>query len=132
MPTVQVPAQLTVEHLKTAVKQLSLDELHTFTEWLVTWQQQHSVPQDEDAALVQATKTRLPAADEQRLKRLIAKSERGTLTPKELGTYRTLAQQAEQLNVTRMEALAALVRRQGKPVRVIMEEIGWESGEDGA
>ena len=132
MPTVQVPAQLTVEHLKAAVKQLSLDELHTFTEWLVTWQQQHSVPQDEDTALIQATRTRLPAADEQRLKRLIAKSERGMLTPKELDTYRTLAQQAEQLNMTRMEALAALVQRQGKPLRVVMEEISWESGEDGA
>ena len=30
MPTVQVPAQLTVEHLMAAVKQFSPDELHEF------------------------------------------------------------------------------------------------------
>jgi hypothetical protein len=75
---------------------------------------------------------RLPAEDVKRLKRLIAKSERGVLTPKELETYRTLAQQAEQLNAKRMEALAELARRQDKPANLIMQELGWESGEDGA
>jgi hypothetical protein len=43
-----------------------------------------------------------------RLKRLIAKSERGALTPKELKTYRSLAQQAEQLKVARMVRKAIL------------------------
>ena len=33
--------------------------------------------------------------------------------------------------VVRM-ALAELVRRRGKPARVIMKEIGWQSGVDGA
>lgn len=131
MPTVQVPAQLTVEHLMEAVKQLSPDELREFTRQFAAWQEQHSKQTDEEAVLMQATKTHLPAADERRLKRLIARSERGTLTPKELDDYRTLAQQAERLNVTRVEALAELVQRRGKPVRVIMKEIGWESGEDG-
>jgi hypothetical protein len=113
------------------VKQLSPAELHVFTEWLVAWQQQDG-SQEDDAVLVQATKTHLPAADAQRLQRLITKSEGGTLTPKELDTYRTLAQRSEQLNVRRVEALAELVRRRGKATRVIMEEIGWESGTDGA
>lgn len=87
---------------------------------------------DEEATLIRATKKRLPAADERRLKWLIAKSERGTLTPKELEEYRSLVQQAEQLNVKRVEALAELVRRRGKPARVIMQEIGWKSGEESA
>jgi len=130
MPIVQVPAQLTVEHFIAAVKQLSPAELHAFTEGLVAWQQQHG-PQEDDAALMQATKAHLPTADVQRLQRLIAKSERGTLTPKELDTYRTLAQRAEQLNVRRVEALAEVVRRRGKAARVIMEELGWECGTDG-
>ena len=86
---------------------------------------------DEDAALIQAAKMRLPAADERRLERLIAKSERGTLTPKELDEYRALAQRTEQLNATRAEALAELVRRRGKPARIIMQEIGLERGADG-
>jgi hypothetical protein len=131
MPTVQVPAQLTVEHLIAAVKQLSPAELNTFTEWLVAWQQQNGTQENTDATLIRATKARLPAADTQRLKRLIAKSERGTLTTKELDTYRMLAQQAEQLNIRRVEALAELVQRRGKSPRVIMEDIGWESGTDG-
>jgi hypothetical protein len=132
MPTVQVPAQLTVEHLMTAVKQLSPAELREFMRQFAEWQEQNGKQADEEAALIQATKARLPAADERRLKRLIAKSERGTLTPKELEEYRSLAQQAERLNVKRVEALAELVRRRGKPARAVMREIGWEGGDDGA
>ncbi len=131
MSTMQVSAQSTVECLFQMVKQLPPAELGEFTQRFVEWQEQNSMQMKEEAALIRATQARLPAADERRLKRLIAKSERGTLTPKELEGYRSLAQQAEQLNVTRVEALAELVRRWGKPVRVIMQEIGWESGADG-
>ncbi|MBI1928562.1 hypothetical protein HYR99_30510 [Candidatus Poribacteria bacterium] len=131
MSTMQGSAQSTVEHLLQMVKQLPPAELGEFTQRFVEWQDQNGMQMKEEAALIQATQVRLPAADERRLKRLIAKSERGTLTPKELEGYRALAQQAEQLNVTRVEALAELVRRWGKPVRVIMQEIGWESGADG-
>jgi hypothetical protein len=131
MPTVLVPAQLTVEHLMAAVKQLSPTELREFTQQFTAWQEKNGTQADEDVVLIQTTKARLPIADERRLKRLIAKSERGTLTPKELDEYGVLAQRAEQLNVTRVEALAELVRRQGKPMHMVMAEIGWESGADG-
>jgi hypothetical protein len=131
MPTVLVPAQLTVEHLMTAVKQLSPAELREFAQQFSAWQEKNGAQVENETALIQATKARLPVADARRLKRLIAKSERGTLIPKELDDYRRLAQQAEQLNVQRVEALATLVRTQGKPVHVVMAEIGWESGEDG-
>ena len=131
MPTVLVPAHLTVEHLMAAVKQLSPTGLREFTQQFTAWQEKNGTQADEDVVLIQATKARLPVADERRLKRLIAKSERETLTPKELDEYRVLAQRAEQLNVTRVEALAELVRRQGKPMHMVMAEIGWESGADG-
>ena len=62
----------------------------------------------------------------------MAKSEQGTLTPKELAQYRMLAQRAERLNVERAEALAELVRRRGKPLRVVIEEIGSEGRADGS
>jgi hypothetical protein len=132
MSTVQASAQLTVEHLMTAVKQLSPAKLREFRRQFAEWQEQNGAQADEEAALIQATKARLPVADERRFKRLIVKSERGVLAPKELEEYRFLAQQAERLNVTRVEALAELVRRRGKPVRVVMQEIGWEGGDDGA
>ncbi len=131
MPTVQVPAQLTVEHLMAAVKQFSPDELHEFKRQFTEWQGQNGRQTAEEARLIQATKMRLSAAEARRLKRLIAKSERGTLTPKDLDAYRALAQQAERLNVTRLEALAALVQRRGKPAHVVMDEIGWECSADG-
>ena len=131
MPTVQVPAQLTVEHLMAAVKQFSPDELHEFKRQFAEWQRQNGAQTAEEARLIQTTKMRLPAAEARRLKRLIAKSERGTLTPKELDAYYARAQQAERLDVTRLEALAELVQRRGKPAHVVMDEIGWECGEDG-
>jgi len=127
MPTVQAPVQLTVEHLLAAIKQLSPAELREFEQKLAQWQKQKGKRAEEEEKLVQATKARLPATDEQRLKRLITKSERGTLTAKELDEYRTLAQQAERINVIRAEALAELVRRRGKPAHVVMQEIDWKS-----
>ena len=131
MPTVQVPAQLTVEHLMAAVKQFSPDELHEIKPQFAAWQGQNGEQIIEEVRLIQATKMRLPVTEARRLKRLIAKSERGTLTPKELDVYRALAQQAERLNVTRLEALAELVQRRGQPAQVVMDEIGWECGADG-
>lgn len=137
MPTVLVPAQLTVKHLMAAVKQLSPAELYEFTLQFTAWQKRNSQntngnQTDEEKALIQMTKAHLSASDTRRLKQLMAKSERGTLTPKELDEYRALARRAEQINVTRVEALAELVRRQGQPVNIVMEAIGWKSGEDGA
>ena len=115
MPTVHVPAQLNLEHLIAAVKQLSPTELSEFKRQLAAWEGQNDEQVNEEAALIQMTKARLPVAAERRLKRLIGKSERGILTPKEWEEYRALAQQAERLNVRRVEALAELVRRRGKP-----------------
>jgi len=89
-------------------------------------------PGHQEMALIQATQARLPKADAQRLKQLSAKSESGTLKERELEEYRTLAHQAEQLNVKRVEALAELVRLKGKPVHLVMEEIGWEGPAFGA
>jgi hypothetical protein len=125
-----VPVELTVDHLLKAVQQLSLAEFLQFTQRLDEWQKRNGHPDDEDAVLIQATRERLPSADERRLKRLGRKSERDTLTPKELDEYQALAQQSEQLDVRRMEALVKLAQRWGKPVRVVMKEIGWRSGND--
>jgi len=132
MPTVQAPAQLTVEHLLEAIKQLSPAELRQFTRQFTEWQKQNNKQAEEEAALIRATRERLPPVDERRLKQLGRKSERGTLTPKELDEYRVLTQQSEQLDVRRVEALVKLAQRWDKPVRVVMQEIGWESGTDDA
>jgi hypothetical protein len=128
IPAAHSSRQFTAAHAITVVKRLPPSELHKFKRQFLEWQKQNR----EEAMLLQAAQARLPATTERRLKQLIAKSERGTLTPKELEEYRDLGKQTEQLNVKRVEALAELAKRRKKPVRVIMNEIGWESGENGA
>jgi hypothetical protein len=130
MPTVHAPVQLTVEHLITAVKQLPPSELREFQKKLSDWQGQNGEQLNEEETLIAVTHMRLPTSEERQLKRLGRKSERGTLTPQELEKYRSLARQAEQLNVKQIEALSELARRRGKPLRVVMKEIGWKGGED--
>jgi hypothetical protein len=51
MPTVQVPVQLTVDHLMTAIKQLSPAELHEFMQQFAAWQQHNGQQAEEEAAL---------------------------------------------------------------------------------
>ena len=72
MPTVLVPAQLTVEHLMAAVQQLSPAELREFVRQFATWQERHGAKQDEDTALLAIIEenSRLPAAEQRRYERL--------------------------------------------------------------
>lgn len=138
MSTVPAPVQSTIEHLLKAVRQLSPEDLREFTRQFAEWQKKarmrekqseisdHRSQAEKEAMLMAATQARLPVAEEQRLKQLCQKSERGTLTQKELEAYRALAQQAEQLDVKRTEALAELVKLKGKSIHAVMEEIGWE------
>jgi hypothetical protein len=132
MPTVQVPAQLSIEHLLAAIKQLSPAELREFKRRFEEWQAQNGQQGEAETELIRATKARLPAADERRLKRLIAKSERSTLTATELTEYRALTERAERIDAMRVKALAELVRQRGKPAHFVKQEIGWKGGDDGA
>jgi hypothetical protein len=63
MPAVLVPAQLTVEHLMAAVKQLSPAELREFAQHLAARREQNSTQVDEEAALLATIEenSRLPA-----------------------------------------------------------------------
>ena len=72
MPTVEVPVQLTVDHLMTAVKQLSPAELHEFIQQLTAWQQHNGQQAEEEAALLTRIEenSRLPTAEQQRYERL--------------------------------------------------------------
>jgi hypothetical protein len=73
-------------------------------------------PAPDEETLVRTAQARLPAATERRLRRLIARSERGQLTPKELADYQSLAQQAQRIDTARAEALAELARIRGQSV----------------
>ena len=126
MPTVQVPVQLTVDHLMMAIKQLSPAELYELMQQLAAWQQHNGQQVEEEAALLARIEenSRLPAAAQRRYVQLRRQCERRTLTARELTEYQTLLQQLEARNVKRVEALIALAQRRGTTLRGIMEELG--------
>ena len=77
----------------------------------------------DEATLVRAAQARLPAAADRRLRKLIARSERGRLTAKELADYQSLAQEAQRIDAVRAEVRwrnwptvgASRCRRCGRP-----------------
>jgi hypothetical protein len=115
-----------VEQLLAAVGQLSPDDQAEFQRRLAARQA------DDEAAVVRAARSRLPAPAERRLRRLIARSERGRMTAKELADYQSLAQQAQQIDVARAEALAELARRWGKSIKAVQAQIDRAGSADGA
>jgi len=132
MPTVQVPAQLIVEHLMAAVQQLSPAELCEFMQQLAAWQQQNGQQAEEEATLLAVIEenSRLPTAAQRRYERLRRKRECSTLTERELTEYQTLLQQLEARNVKRLEAPIDLAQRRGTTLRGAMAELGIHSAAD--
>jgi hypothetical protein len=122
---------LSVEQILEAVERLSPTEQRELQCRLAARQAADGGAGLEDVALVRAAQARLPAAAERRLRQLIARSERGRLTPKELDDYRSLAQQAQRIDAARAEALAELVRR-GRPARAVQAKRDCEGHTDGA
>jgi hypothetical protein len=126
MPTVHVPAQLTVEHLMAAVKQLSPSELCEFMQQVAAWQQQNGQRAEEEAALLSriAENSRLPTAEQRRFNHLRRKRQSTMLTNPEAAELETLWQRVEQMNVARLEALTTLAQRRGTDVQTLMDELG--------
>jgi hypothetical protein len=126
MPTIQVPAQLTVEHLMAAVKQLSPSELQEFMEQVATWQQQNGQQAEEEAVLLAriADNSRLPTAAQRRFNQLRCKHQTTTLTNSEAAELQALWQRVEQMNVARLEALTTLAQRRGTDVQTLMRGLG--------
>lgn len=111
------------------VMQLPPDDLRDFKRRFQKWQQDTGERSEDDEALVQACRARLPAASERRLKTLIGKSERGLLDGSELEQYRRLVRRVEKIDAARLAALGELARRWQMPVNEVMVAIGWEDGD---
>lgn len=130
MASVQQSKNSAVPRLMATVKRLTPAELRTFQRQFMAWQRANSLYSDEDAELVRLCQARLSRANQRRLKILIGKSERGDLKPEELKKYRALVRSAEKLDGNRLAALAELARRWNRPVRDVIEIVGWESGDE--
>ena len=131
MPTVNVPAQLSVQHLVSAVKQLTPAELREFMQQLTAWQQQGQ-PSDEETTLLRHIEqnSRLPVTEQRRFNRLRRKAQSATLTQAETEKLQALWQKVERMNVARLEALTRLARLRGTDVRTCMRDLGLEASPD--
>jgi hypothetical protein len=131
MPTVLVPAHLTIEHLMAAIKQLSPAELREFAQQFDAWQEKNSTQIDEEATLLATIEenSRLAAVEQRCYERLCWKRERRTLTESELAEYQCLLQQLEARDVRRAEALIALAQHRGTTLQGLMAELGLPSAD---
>jgi hypothetical protein len=123
MASLPVAGAWSVEQLLEAVAHLSPTEQREFQRRLAARQGQNGSPQTDQDTLIQAARARLPVAAERRLKRLIARSERGQLTPRELADYKSLAQEAQRIDAARAAALAEQAHRRGQSVQAVKAEI---------
>src|SRR6516165_9608306 len=119
-----------VEQLLEAVERLSPAERREFQRRLAARQEGNSRIDPDEAALLQAAQARLPTAAERRLRRLIARSERGQLTPQELADYQHLAQEAQRIDAERAEALAQLARLRGQSIQAVKAALDREGRAD--
>ncbi len=133
MATIENSTQLKVEHLLNGVRQLSPVELDEFTRKFAEWQQQQEVvvvedvdPDASDAEVIAFIRrnSQLPEKAYRRYWQLRLKREDETLSNDEQQAYEKLLGKLEIMNVKRLEALAILGQRWGKPVREIMGELG--------
>ena len=133
MASIENSTELKVEHLLHSVKQLSPIELDEFTRKLTEWRRQREAvigedvnPDASDAAILAFIRknSQLPEKEHRRYWQLRRKSDDETLTGDELPEYRELVRRLTVMNAKRLEALAILVQRWGKPVEEIMVELG--------
>jgi hypothetical protein len=123
---------LTIEQLLDAFAHLSPEEQREFQRRLAAGEGANGSSSAEDPALVQAARSRLSPAAERRLRKLIARSERGELTPKELAEYQALAAEAQRIDAARAEALVELARQRGQAIETVQAEIDRQGTLDGA
>ena len=139
MASIENSAELKVEHLLSGVKQLSPIELDEFTRKFTEWQRQQEVvvgedvdPEASDAELLESIRANLllPEKENRRYWQLRCKREDETLSDEELPEYQELVSQLTILNTKRLEGIAILVHRWGKPAEEIIAEFGLKAGND--
>jgi hypothetical protein len=126
------PAPLSLEQLLEAIDRLAPAQRRDLERRLARRRVEDGDEESGKATSGRPAEFRLPAAVERRLKRLIARSERGLLTLEELAEYQALAQEVQRLDAGWAEALAESGRRRGKSARSAKGGISGEGGRDGA
>ena len=139
MATIENSTELKVEHLLNSVRQLSPGELDEFTRQFAEWQQQQEVmvgedvdPDASDAEVLASIRANLLLPEKENLRywELRHKSDYETLSNEELLEYQELVRRLTILNTKRLEGIAVLVHRWGKPAEDIIAEFGLRAGND--
>jgi hypothetical protein len=124
MPTIEATVQLTVEHLLTAVKQLTPEELQAFMQQLAARRQENEAAEEAALLAVVEENSRLPGKMQRRFETLRRKLQAETATKSEVAELQKLWRRVEQMNVTRLEALVKLADRRGTDIKTLMGELG--------
>jgi hypothetical protein len=131
MTTVPTGVRWSGEQLLAAVQQLPARELRAFHRQFASWWEENNGggrgatgTTDEGALLTLVREnSRLPPSQQRRFDRLRQKQQVGTLTTGEWKDLQALWRRVEQMNVTRLEALAELARRRGTDVPTLMRQL---------
>ena len=125
MPTINIEADISVEALVKATEQLSPSDLQRFRSQVLAISARRaasSVSQDEAQCLLRISQ-RLPIKLQQRYDELIAKRDAETLTAEEHVELLQLSQQAEAIDVQRMEALTKLAQLRGATLSDVLRQL---------
>jgi len=79
---------------------------------------------EKESALLLAINRSLPATEAQRYQELVSRSRAGTLGPGEYQELLDLTDEVERLQAERIEHLVELADLRGKPLEVLMAELG--------
>ena len=125
MPTVEVPAQLNVEHLIAAIKQLSPTELREFSRQFTGLRDKNGTQAGKETKLLSQIEknSQLPVAEQRHFNRLRRKRQDETLTKQQEQELQGFWQRVEQMNVVRLKALTKLAQHRSTDVKTLMREL---------
>jgi len=125
MPTINIEANISVDTLVKAAEQLSTPDLQRFRSQVLAISARRaasSVSQDEAQCLLQINQ-RLASGLQRQYEELIAQRDAETLTAEQHAMLLQLSQQAEAIDVQRLEALARLSRLRGVTLADVLQQL---------
>jgi len=126
MPSIQVEAQLSPNKLLEVIGQFSQTELDQFLAEVITLRAKRQAPSlsRRESELLAKINQHLTAELQGRFEELVAKRQDEILTPEEHEELLRLTEQAEHIDVERIEALAQLAKLRGISVDKLMDQLG--------
>ena len=125
MPTVEVPAELTIETLLKAAEQLSGEQLDRFAHQIVALRGRRLGPSlnHEETALLLEINRGVPVEIQSRFNELIRQRDSQSLTNEEREELLRLTDEIECLEARRVERLAELARCRGISLNQLIEQL---------